>query len=215
MPDQDNNAMDIFDARLTFAELEALIGSHDRWPAVRQALALAEVESEQVVASGYASLMARGLAEIDGDDINVDEALFEIASRLTHADTMIGITIVQENNATALMLYTADYQEGNRLLTVVFAPGVFSLVPFKEEGTILDQAYAIVSDALRKNGAVFVSTPDEPAVVIQRIDDQWLIGDPEADNSANAYSPIERDAALELVHNTLDRQIQKDQWPGK
>jgi hypothetical protein len=196
-------ASEIEGLRLTFAELELLLGDDERWPTARQRLGFEVPETrEPVAAAGLASLVARNLAIMQDNAVKVSHDVNVLANRILSAQLWLIMTAVRINGL-AVNVYLANELATERVLIGVLAPGVLEVLPLVADQSVSTQVVSIVKEVLEaEDGAVSLQIVEGSAVIALRQGDQWSLANPEG--SPEQYRPVTESEVISAFYNLID-----------
>lgn len=159
-------------SRFTFAELEFLLRTDERWPSLREALGMSYQPSDGIVAAGLASLIARELARVDGQDVLVEPSAQVPAAALIADGVLVSLALNVGEQIALSSFKTSDDPAGCILVSLV-AAGVFDIrvfVPDAKPAVLLaDLVQALLGE---QDGALSLGTGDT-VVQIHHAGDQW------------------------------------------
>jgi len=160
-------------ARLTYAELDYLLATHPGWPARRAELAFPETgDGDATTTAGLASLIVRDLAQIGPTGLQVSELVLAMSRALADATTFVYLSRADEDELSAGLLSLDD----RPLLISMVAPGCVELVAL-DNAASPELIVSTVVTGLAGDGQILgVSAPGDTAILIGRLDDQWLLG---------------------------------------
>jgi len=187
---------------LTFAELEALVGTEPHWPTVRAAMNTRAPADEQVAQAGMSSLLVRNLARLAEDGrTQVMNVVGDLVKPLGAATDVIGVTLAEQDGSVAPFLLCAG--GGSRTLVRVAGPGVLALSPLVDDTQIPEQV-ALLAGALLDDheGAVLVKPQNKQATTIRRLGQQWEVADPVSEGVAE-FRQVSREEALDAVKSCV------------
>jgi hypothetical protein len=159
--------------RLTYAELDYLLATHPAWSTRRADLAFPDTgDGHATTTAGLASLIVRGFAEVDGDGVKVAELVLAMSNALADAESFVFLSRADDNELSAGMISLDE----RPLLISLIAPGCVELVAL--DGTKSgEDLVATVVTALAGDGQILgVAAPGDSAILVGRLDDQWLLG---------------------------------------
>lgn len=157
----------------TFAELDFLLSSHPAWSEQRDALQLPGGESEAVQFAGMASLLARGLARVDGADVVVSDEVAALAAMVRSCTGQVTLAAVTGENefSTSTFAFSADRQI--RMLNSTVAPGVIELHPLRSDADLVGMLVDISVSAIREQGGVIAIGHNGLLLQIQHEGASW------------------------------------------
>ena len=191
---------------LTSAEIEFLLRSRAPEMPVRENLRLGLSDKADVSAkAGIASLLARGLCTLKGEDVEPSETILAVIAGLSTARTFtraagwvqerLGLTYLFDGPAVKLLLIPAAY-------------GQFTVQPLDSEMSTADQMARFLDSCLAGVGesAVLIqfSTSTEKVSIAVAVDEAgvWYLSDSE--DSPDRGLPSTRDAVIARIGELLD-----------
>jgi len=190
------------DIKLTFAELECLLGAEPDWPEVRKMLGFPESDLDAFKRAGVASLIARGYAEMRDGQLVGSEALVQLAHRLVDTKTAVSLVTVHEHDVGVALFLEAP--AGERTVVSLFAKDVMSLVPFVNDMSCTDQIMGLVDAAMAVDGALTVAVPAMPPLVVQRQDGVWSTADVVPGAAGPNFKEMSQGEAMAQIRQLLD-----------
>lgn len=157
--------------KYTFAELEFLLGDQPNWSQGRELLGLNPEAAEGVRMAGAASLLVRGLAQVNGDDIVVDPAVMAPAAVLVSGGTVFGLALSRDEQL-ALSTLIVSRDPAGRVLVSPDQPGVFEIRPMTLEVDPLVLLTEISLGVVGDGGAIAIAHADT-VVQVQHQDGEW------------------------------------------
>lgn len=157
--------------KYTFAELEFLLGDQPGWGQARQLLGLSPEAAEGVRMAGAASLLVRGLAQVNGADIVVDSAVMAPAAVLAGGGEAFSLAL---SNAEQLSLSTLVISKdpAGRILVSPDLPGIFEIRPLTLEVDSVAMLTEISLGVLGGGGTIAIAHADT-VLQIQHEADAW------------------------------------------
>jgi hypothetical protein len=180
--------------KLTFAELEFVLRDDPTWPKVRSAWGCGEEDpTEEALAHGVASLLARDLARISDGEYLLESAVGDLARRLTTRSTIIqvaGLTGGEVSLATYLL------GDGHRTMVLPVAPGVVAIDSLRTQEAPATQLAALVTAALdARDGRYVIRVPQEAgwvSVTGTKAGGVWTCDGVESSSAAEFAELLER-----------------------
>jgi hypothetical protein len=195
--------------RLTFAELDMLLSANDNWPRVRAWLSFPEgLDQDTAQVSGLASLLARELVELSGEDVMMGEALAELVRRVGGAAVFVRVETLERaaaSMASDVTTLVADADGGARLMIHDLAPGLVELVPWVDAPAFAEQAEAMIAYTLERTEGVTVVVAGDESLLFLHSEEAWGHGDP--DGPAENYKLVAKDRVLGVLHEFVARSV--------
>lgn len=155
----------------TFAELDFILQDDPNWVVTRRQLGLTYESSEGIRTAGAASLLARDLASVDGDDIAIPPEVSVPAQALARGGIQL-VLAMADADQTAMSMLQFVPSEGPRVLFSPKAPGVFDLRLLSTELTKVELLVRLVVD-VTPPGTTMGIAYGEAIVQVVRTDSGW------------------------------------------
>lgn len=185
--------------KLTFAELDFVLGSDPGWETQRASYGFANAVSEVTRAAGAASLIARDLAVVDGDDIVVHERVVELTQRLIQPGTPISMVLVEGSTISGATLMLRP--EARTLISAV-APGVVDIKPLTTDLDELDQLVELCQGLMTPADGVLAVSGNGRTLQLGHEGDSWSVAidgaDPAPVPEADLYEELKKHMATLL-----------------
>ncbi len=190
---------------LTFAELGFLLRSQSPTLDLVRLLDLGQdVGAEAVLRSGSASLLARGLCTVDGDEVVPTAELVAVTAGLSLAEQ--GVRALGEADGQTLLTYLFD-GPGGRLAVVAGRYGQYGVRALDPDRTLAEQVARFVDSCLgggAESAVVIQSVRGGDTVSIAVATDEagvWHVSD--SVGSPDRGVPSTRDAAVARIAELL------------
>lgn len=157
--------------KYTFAELEFLLADQPGWSQGRELLGLKSEAGEGARMAGAASLLMRGLAQVNGDDIVVDPAVVAPVAVLVSGGTAF-ILSLSRNEQFALSTLIISRDPAGRVLVSPDQPGVFEIRPMTLDIDAITLLTSLSLGVVGEDGTIAIAQGDT-VVQVQHLDGEW------------------------------------------
>ena len=155
----------------TFAELDFILQDDQRWPGVREALGMTYESSEGIRTAGGASLLARGMATVQGADIVMPIEVSMPPQLLAAGGVRVVLVMADAEQVSLSMLQVAP-SDGPRVLFSPEGPGVFDVRVLTDEMEAIELLAQLVIEALSPGSNVGIAYGDT-VLQVARTEDGW------------------------------------------
>lgn len=144
---------------MTFAELDFILQDSDTWPQVRLMHGLTYEASDAIATAGLASLLARDLATVEGEDIVVDPQVSGCATAFGVGGEQIALVLVANDIPIASVLQV-NPEKSVRLLISAAGPGVFELQALRDDNPLGELLFKIICEVVSQGDNIAIGYGD-------------------------------------------------------